>query len=62
VKKHIHTLYNKITLPIMVFVSLHDGIIHILAVRASVQPWWPNTSINLKLHVCVETLHTEALL
>jgi len=45
VKIHIHTLY-KINLPVMVFVSLHDGIIHILAVRASVQPWWPNTSIK----------------
>jgi len=38
VKKHIRTLYNKITLPITVFVSQCDGIIHILAVRASVQP------------------------
>jgi len=62
VKKHIHTLYNKITLPIMVFGSQHDGIIHILAVRASVQPWWPDTTIKLNLHICVETLHTEVQL
>jgi len=38
VKKHIHTHYNKITLPIMVYVSQCNGITHILAVRASVQP------------------------
>jgi hypothetical protein len=59
VNKHIHTLYNKITLPIMVLVSQRDGIIHILAVTASVQPWWPNITIKLNLRVCVETPHTD---
>jgi len=62
VKKHIHTLYNKITLPIMVFVSQCDGIILTLAVRVSVQPLWPNSTIKLNLHFYVETLHTEVLL
>jgi hypothetical protein len=58
-KKHIHTLYNKITLSIMVLVSQRDGIIHILAVRDSVKPWWPNITIKLNLRVCVETPHTD---
>ena len=61
-QKNIQKLNNKITLPIMEFVWQHNGIIHILAVKASVQPWWPNKTINLSLHVCVKTLHTEALL
>jgi len=46
----------------MLFVSQHDGIIHILAVRASVQPSWKNRATKLNLHICVETLHTEVLL
>jgi hypothetical protein len=46
----------------MVFVSQRDGIIHILAVRALVQPPWRNTTIKFNLHVCIETLHTEVLL
>jgi hypothetical protein len=45
----------------MVLVSQHDGIINILAVTASIQPQWPNMTIKLNLHVCVETLHTEVL-
>jgi len=45
----------------MVYVSQHDGITHILAVRALVQPCWPNMSIVLNLHICVETLYREVL-
>jgi hypothetical protein len=37
-KIHIHTLYNKVTLSIIVFVSQHEGMIHILAVTAFFQP------------------------
>jgi hypothetical protein len=62
VKKNIQKLNNKITLHIMVFVWQHNGIIHILAVKASVQPWWPNKTIKLSLHVCGKTIHTEVLL
>ena len=40
----------------MVFDSQSDKVIHILEVRASVQPWWPNKAIKLNLNFCVETL------
>jgi hypothetical protein len=43
----------------MVFASQSDGIIHILALRDSVQLWWPKKAIKLNLNVCFETLHTE---
>ena len=38
----------------MIFVSQHNGSIHILAVKASVQRWWPNTTIKLNLNVRVQ--------
>ena len=38
----------------MIFFSQHNGSIHILAVKASVQTWWPNTTIKLNLNVCDE--------
>jgi hypothetical protein len=62
VNEHIHTLYNKITPPIMVFVLQCDGIIHFLAVRALVQPWWPDTNIKFNLHILVEKLQIQMLL